>query len=563
MLAELDRIEQLLDKALEQMDISDEHAVGLEGSLAQAYGNSSSDIDFLVLDCGPIAHPTMPTVLFIDGKRIEIRVRSIHQARTQIAQLLNWIERGRAASARIPEDLLDRCQRLCHVHAFKRPEHFKEACAELSDRTLANAVRDWFGVRAERNARMAVAMYTLGDHARMRSWLLSAITCAAQSWAAKHGETYIGTKWLAQKLTRISDGAALLDRLVALRAQGAHSDRPREHLAGCLSFVADSGLLNIPCMPAALRLERQRQVTTWRLANRVHVVRNRQHLYTLGDRAAAVWQTLRFGIPLIDSLRGMTAADRAAVARFHQLGLISLRWDGAGTLPASAPIAPPGAAATPLLSLGGAVLPQKRYTPYAILPIPLAAQTFASAGVAHVWANLMIENSIEDVRGALHARQWSTLQAALTRLMRETATAVITACGVYPLPPVEEICLQLQHVAALPRALTATICEISLRAPARNVSEARASVATALQVATRVRRRFCFASFPASFKSARAWQATLELGYDWARMAAYLNATFPLEEVREMLCADFLLNGAAQESQDNEATTRRGRNAAH
>ncbi|MEU8034095.1 hypothetical protein AB0C13_36800, partial [Streptomyces sp. NPDC049099] len=42
-------------------------------------------------------------------------------------------------------------------------------------------------------------------------------------------------------------------------------------------------------------------------------------------------------------------------------------------------------------------------------------------------------------------------------------------------------------------------------------------------------------SFPLSFDSADTWRATLQLGYDWLRVGAHLNAELPIEEARDLL----------------------------
>ena len=49
--------------------------------------------------------------------------------------------------------------------------------------------------------------------------------------------------------------------------------------------------------------------------------------------------------------------------------------------------------------------------------------------------------------------------------------------------------------------------------------------------------------FPSSFASREQWQATLRHGYQWLRMAGYLDAYLELDEAR-----DLLSSGGAQPS---------------
>jgi len=44
-------------------------------------------------------------------------------------------------------------------------------------------------------------------------------------------------------------------------------------------------------------------------------------------------------------------------------------------------------------------------------------------------------------------------------------------------------------------------------------------------------------AFPASFDTARAWDDTLAIGYDWLRLGAYLDADLPIDEARDLLAS--------------------------
>ncbi|MBO0856163.1 MAG: hypothetical protein J2P18_20630, partial [Nocardia sp.] len=56
-------------------------------------------------------------------------------------------------------------------------------------------------------------------------------------------------------------------------------------------------------------------------------------------------------------------------------------------------------------------------------------------------------------------------------------------------------------------------------------------------------------SFPASFDSHEQWRRTLEISYDWVRLAAYLNAELPIDEVQ-----DLLASGGGQPHQRDDRT---------
>ena len=47
--------------------------------------------------------------------------------------------------------------------------------------------------------------------------------------------------------------------------------------------------------------------------------------------------------------------------------------------------------------------------------------------------------------------------------------------------------------------------------------------------------------FPSSFQAASGWRATLDIGYEWLRLGAYLDSALPVDEAR-----DLLTSGGAQ-----------------
>ncbi|MEU4089767.1 nucleotidyltransferase domain-containing protein [Streptomyces aureus] len=110
-----ERLQDLLDKSLAELPPDTEWAVTLEGSIAEGFGNPSSDIDFLLVSRRADDLPTMPSLLFVDGRRVEIRTRSVRQ----LAERFREVERSAGRPAGISEDLLNRCQRVLHSHPLR------------------------------------------------------------------------------------------------------------------------------------------------------------------------------------------------------------------------------------------------------------------------------------------------------------------------------------------------------------------------------------------------------------------------------------------------------------
>jgi predicted nucleotidyltransferase len=60
-------------------------AVFLEGSIAEGFGNERSDVDFVAIVDNGLEPATMPYILFLDGRRIEVRMLSPARLRRELA----------------------------------------------------------------------------------------------------------------------------------------------------------------------------------------------------------------------------------------------------------------------------------------------------------------------------------------------------------------------------------------------------------------------------------------------------------------------------------------------
>ncbi|MFD0654541.1 hypothetical protein ACFQ2Y_44765 [Streptomyces malaysiensis subsp. malaysiensis] len=84
-------------------------------------------------------------------------------------------------------------------------------------------------------------------------------------------------------------------------------------------------------------------VTTWPAGDRVHVVRDKQDVFVLGDGAARAWRSVVFGRPLRSVLAAAEAsgAPQAGplIAQFLRFGLVKAAWKGEGPIVPAMPLA--------------------------------------------------------------------------------------------------------------------------------------------------------------------------------------------------------------------------------
>ncbi|MGW3912722.1 hypothetical protein ACWEBX_14535 [Streptomyces sp. NPDC005070] len=537
-----ERLQDLLDKSLAELPPDTEWAVTLEGSIAEGFGNPTSDIDFLLVSRFDDEPPTMPSLLFVDGRRVEIRTRSVRQ----LADQLTAVEQGAGRPGRLSEDLLNRCQRILHSHPLRGHTLIEEVKALLPVERFRRITADWWAHRARQSLRHAMALQCLGASDEAVDWTRAALVQSVKSWAAGLGETYLEPKWLSMQLDR-AGRTDVRDRYWELESavvRPGDADAAQGHLTACLDFAEDLGLAKVPRRPERLTVERVAQVTTWQTGERIHVVRGRRDVFALGADAGAVWRSLVLGRPLprvlADSAATGVTDPGPLLAAFLRYGLVRLAWKGAGAvlpaLPLAAPpgpLTPPPSTAQPLLSVRGAAVGGSR----SVDLMPLPADRFAAAAMALVWSNVVVENAVEDLTGALRRGQRRVAELTARRAVHAALRGLFSAHGVNPLPADADLVRRMDLLPAATLPIGAHAVELLGRG-VESAEDGDALRAELRRFIARVRGAVGADSFPLSFDSAYAWRATLQLGHDWLRMGAHLGAELPIEEARDLLAGN-------------------------
>lgn len=554
------QIRDLLARALEIVEVPAESTVLLEGSIAEGFGNSGSDIDFLVTVPGADETPEMPTVLFVGGRRVEVRTRSQRQLRTQ----LDYARGALSYDADAPElldlnqDVLNRCQRFLHGIVVRAGAVEVEEIREtLPDNDFGAVMRTWWFARARQSLRQAVASAALGAQAESLGWARDGLLQALKGWAAGRGETYLESKWTGPQLDRIGD-TEVTDRYVALdRALASGAEEGL--LARTLDAVTTLGLPPVADDPKMVVLQRVPGVTSWPIEGRIHVLRGKRDVFVLSDSAARAWRSVVFGRSLAEITGGTTESVHEELAEFVRLGLVAVRWRGEGPIrPAVAMVkatgaytCPPAATST-VLGVGGGTRARGRIVTLA----PLPADRFAACASALIWANVIVENAREDLLGALEQRQGRVADVAADRLVRGVVRMVLCTLGCSPLPPDIAAVATLERCA--PESFAGVIAAVraaeSLCFAELVAAQRQQDGLAVLDALVDAVRQVAELRFPASFDSHEQWRRTLAIAYDWLRMAAYLDTELPIDEVQ-----DLLASGGAQPHQrhpDTEGETR-------
>ncbi|WP_280382826.1 AMP-binding protein [Nocardia wallacei] len=642
--------QQLLDRALNQVAVAENSAMLLEGSLAEGFGNAASDVDFLAVAPGAADLPTLPTVLFLDGRRVEVRTRSVGQLRGQLER----VARAERPAA-LDEDVLNRCQRFLWATVLRPGPDLTELRSLLSYSEFARIVDEWWSERARQALRYAVALHAMGEREEATAWSRDGLLQAVKAWAARRGETYLETKWLPEQLDRIDAGAAAgsvppgesnsrarpappaappaataaggeqsgVDALSgtadgrepadATRADGvvagapssrgvatgsaAAYDRVAERgqvygagaagraegpgdssraavsrvgrsvadaggsgrgligryralgrSAGCpeiLALAAEFGVTEVSDDPDRVVVTRMPGVTTWGIGGRVHVIRGDSDVFVLSERGGRAWRSVVLRRSVAELLGHNDIGGE--LAEFVRLGLVGLRWRGGGEIaPALAmckplrPYTPVPGRAAPALGLSGAA---RASGPDGAEPVatlsPLPASRFIGCALDLVWSNVVLENAREDLVGAVRSGQGAVADIAAHRLVAMCVRMLLSAYGIHPLPadvaPVRTLARLLPEPTVERAESVAAAGRVDFSQTLAAGDDPLAELARLDDLVTRVRAHVGGDDFPASFDSREQWRRTLDISYDWLRVAGYLDTDLPLDEARDLL----------------------------
>jgi predicted nucleotidyltransferase len=529
-----DQIRSILDDVLESIPAAHQYAVYLEGSIAEGFGNSTSDVDFVLIDPAEQEYPVMPTLMFLQGRRVEVRMRSSRTLKAQLDRVREWGLSEKALPPKsIDEEVLDRCQRFVNGKVFSGAREIEILRANLPQEALRAAISKWFLLQCRGSHARASLCLALGRLDESEAYARAALTEAAKACLALHGETYLAKKWISKQFDRQPQLIDIKNEFETLELN-VERHPPDQYLREVTNFVRNK-LVDIEIGQEKFSIQRSPGVTTWRLGSRLHVLRGDFDLFALSGEAERVWRCCRFGESVLQVISDSSAPGtngRKILFDFFQLGLIQIHCSGIGNLHRRAMSLPPSAQ-RPFISIDGLSIDEKAGQSIHLAPMP--ARRFVACGMELAYVNMVIENAREDAAGACSAKQWKVVERAARRMLRNACLAVLSAHGVHPLPTQEEACAATAALDSVPESVVQLIADLDGRISVYDQVSA-AGLLRDLEAAIELLRKEAGAGlFPKSFMTNLEWAQTLSIGYDWARLGAYLDADFPIDQARELI----------------------------
>jgi hypothetical protein len=538
-----DDVENLLTEALRRLRLPNAYGVLLEGSVAEGFGNRTSDIDFLIVTEGPQSK-RLPTVMFIDGRRVEIRIRCATEIADHAAHILGAGAGGGARIAALSRDELDIFQRFSHALVLRDSPVVRLLLAAHDRELFKSIALRWHALRAIRASNRAWLMLHFGNSESSAAWMRNALVAAGKAGVAAAGELYITDKWLDLQYRRATFDKTLRERMWSLVGQRPTEDELTEHLGKCLLLMKDLGVEGSQTDLNEVQIVPRAGITTWQLGAQVCVLRDRTEIYVLGSTAARVWRSIVFWTPIAQVIKRGRVDEKDArecIERFHRLGLIEVAWaDGDTWLRMGA--APMVLPAGPFVSFDGFRVAQLGSKDVALFAVPAARLCFS--GAEFVWASMCLENAWEDFIGVYEQKHWKLVQTSLQRLVSWACLILFSAFGVSPAPDIQEVTARIDEIPAVSPDLAAEALRLRLL-DCDCEADAIAGRKEVEAFLHKVKEIIGGRLFPSSFEHADDWRSSLEYGFEWGRLASFIDPTlsadgrsFPVEEVRDMLAVN-------------------------
>ena len=180
-------IEGILAETFSRIEPPRDAAVVLAGSIAEGFGNPTSDVDFLFVAPGSEALPPVRTVLWIAGRRVEVHYRSVAWLR-DFSSRVGGLDPDRREDVRsLSRSDLELYQQFCFSVPLVARPFLDEVRALYEPGRIAALVAAHFrGVAAERIVRAASALWLDGAPVAI-AWTRSAVRAAAKAWMAGLG----------------------------------------------------------------------------------------------------------------------------------------------------------------------------------------------------------------------------------------------------------------------------------------------------------------------------------------------------------------------------------------
>lgn len=524
-------------------------AVFLEGSVAEGFGNKRSDIDFVAIIDDGTEVATMPYILFINDRRVEVRLLSRDRLQRELTQLkTQTLCKAGTLSSDISWNMLERCQRFMGSTPIFGDEIINNLKLIMGDDIFTQSIRDWFDDFSRQCARYSIAQSVIGNDEAAISWMKTAVHHGAKRYVSTLGERYVGSKWLSLQMERAQLDNKIINAFESFYHEQYNHISVRDYLAEGIHLLDEFGVVGIE-LDETIVLQSVPDVTSWKIGKHIHIVR-KNVVFRVGDQAARVWRSISWG----KSVQEITAAPdlqniRSLIAKslqdFSLASLITLAWGEkqevirVGIENFSQP---PAVTPLPLVSVNGATLEREEHV--TIQQLPLSAAQFAEAGVNLTWANIGVENSIEDSDGAMRKGQWGVLEYTTLRIVQTSSMLVLASRGVTPQPPLEDVVSIAKRIIN-DEAIVQRINDFEkIRVTDKESAEVRFN--KALDIIKVFRNLAQDENFPASFDSKEGWCETILYGYDWINLATHLDTPFPpsaaggkgtAEEARDLLAS--------------------------
>ena len=493
-----------------------DYGVLLIGSIAEGFGNTTSDIDLLILLDDREERPTGKTMMRwgVDGSR---RVEVLFRSNEDLELLAKSVRSGAANREDNPRYILDFYQRITRGVALWNAAFCERARQGFDEKVAARQVSAWAREKATWNSIATSFESAIGGDIASAPWATETTFFAAVAWAAEANESYVGDKWLLEKLIRLEVEEAVLNRVQSLLCDDG-APHPL-HMNSCLALMEYFQFERPAFDFASVSLAVASELSEHEIDGRLYLYRG-DTIWALNDDVGSVWKEISGGTSVGVLLA--TAKDERRLRKIlfdlHRSGLViahlgeSWSWVRGNEL-------------TPVAMRFGALTARGYVSAshdWVIEQIPLPLRRFVASSMDLLYSALYLGILQEDVMGSYEARQRGALALQIKYMARKAADVLLSAHGINPLPPKHESISRMMELTTVPDESRSAILACASKAVIDDVDAAEA-YASANALPSALPDFLAVQQVVDINKSAEGMQFAFTLGVPWIQLAQELG----------------------------------------
>lgn len=303
---------------------ADDDVIFASGSLAEGFGNASSDLDLFVIQSSPwdnLTQPMFPLVKIIESSSnryyIDVEIHSLESIRS-IASNINHVNIDDASEIiTLAISDLDLYYRVCIGQVVHNRDGFIALREEFDKVRSAEVLRQLAQIKSIGAWRVALGHRALGLSGGLVVSVRQATEWGIDCFLAGQNEAFPSLKWRFDKLERLLGvDHPYYAKAWKLKASGMRT--VADYYQECFEFCLDLKVIPPGTLEAPPRLRRARDTVLVAVGEESFLVRNSRDMYKVDGAVRELWDLLGASLQLeqvVDEAARLPGVRRARLGR--------------------------------------------------------------------------------------------------------------------------------------------------------------------------------------------------------------------------------------------------------